>query len=172
MSSRAPGRATPHLAAQKTVQQAVQPVARQALPGSLVLAGAASRAVASGAAVQEALTWTLTAVVGAAGAAESVFKTLADWTAPSDKATQSPSGGGTPEPLEPLFPPRPPSGDSSFFSLSGVGQAGPGSGLVLLLLGVLASGLILLRPDGPLSWAPCEMPKPSSALLLPLKRPG
>jgi hypothetical protein len=173
MPSRPPGRATPHLAAQKTVQQAVQPVARQALPGSSVLAGAASRAAASRAAVQEALTHTLTAVAGATGAAESVFETLADWTAPFDEATQSPlSGGGAPEPLEPLFPPRPPSGDSSFFSLSGVGQAGPGGGLVLLLLGVLASGLIVLRPDGPLSWTPCEMPKPSSALPLPPERPG
>src|ERR671920_465769 len=118
--------ATPYPAAQKMVQQAVQPIARQALPGSSALAAAAN----SGA-VQEALTRTLTTVAGAASAE-----------------------------------------GSSFFSLSGVGQAGPGGGLVLLLLGVLASGLILLRRDGPLSWASCEMPKPSSALLLPLGRPG
>jgi hypothetical protein len=127
--------------------------------------------------VQEALTRTLTTVAGAASAAANAFGTLADWTTgyyyPSDEATQSPSGGGdAPEPLKPLFPPMPPSGDSPFFSLSGVGQAGPGGGLVLLLIGVLASGLILLRRDGPLSWASCEMPKPSSALLLPLERPG
>jgi hypothetical protein len=171
MPSRAPGHATSYPAAQKMVQQAVQPIARQALPGSSALAAAAS----SGA-VQEALTRTLTTVAGAASAAANAFGTLADWTTgyyyPSDEATQSPSGGGALAPLKPLFPPMSPSGDSSFFSMSGVGQAGPGGGLVLLLLGVLASGLILLRRDGPLSWASCEMPKPSSALLLPLERPG
>jgi hypothetical protein len=172
MPSRAPGQTTSYPAAQKMVQQAVQPIARQALPGSSALAAAAS----SGA-VQEALTKTLTTVAGAASAAASAFGTLADWTTgyyyPSDEAIQSPSGGGgAPAPLEPLFPPMSPSEDSSLFSLSGVGQAGPGGGLVLLLLGVLASGLILLRRDGPLSWASCEMPKPSSALLLPLERPG
>jgi hypothetical protein len=176
MPSRAPGQATPQAtpypAAQTMVQQAVQPIARQALPGSSALAAAAN----SGA-VQEALTRTLTTVAGAASAAANAFGTLADWTTgyyyPSDEATQSPSGGGgAPAPLEPLFPPMSPIEGSSFFSLSGVGQAGPGGGLVLLLLGVLASGLILLRRDGPLSWASCEMPKPSSALLLPLERPG
>ncbi|HEY6751076.1 MAG TPA: hypothetical protein VI027_07100 [Rubrobacteraceae bacterium] len=172
MPSRAPEQATSYPAAQKMVQQAVQPIARQAVPGSSALAAA----VSSGA-VQEALTRTLTTVAGAASAAANAFGTLADWTTgyyyPSDEATQSPSGGGdAPEPLKPLFPPMPPSGDSPFFSLSGVGQAGPGGGLVLLLIGVLASGLILLRRDGPLSWASCEMPKPSSALLLPLERPG
>jgi hypothetical protein len=181
MPSSAPGQATPYPAAQRmvqqAVQQAVQPLARQALPGSSVLAAAASSAAASSAAVQEALTQTLTTVAGAASAAASAFGTLADWTTgyyyPSDEATQSSSGGGgAPAPPEPLFPPMSPSGDSSFFSLSGVGQAGPGGGLVLLLLGVLASGLILLRRDGPLSWASCELPKPSSALLLPLERPG
>ena len=172
MPSRAPGQTTSYPAAQKMVQQAVQPIARQALPGSSALVAAAS----SGA-VQEALTQTLTTVAGVASAAANAFGTLADWTTgyyyPSDEAIQSPSGGGgAPAPLEPLFPPMSPSEDSSLFSLSGVGQAGPGGGLVLLLLGVLASGLILLRRDGPLSWASCEMPKPSSALLLPLERPG
>ena len=171
MPSRAPGQATSYPAAQKMVQQAVQPIARQALPGSSVLAAAAR----SGA-VQEVLTQTLTTVAGAASAAANAFGTLADWTTgyyySSDEATQSPSAGRAPAPLEPLFPPTSPSGDSSFFSMLGVGQAGPGGGLVLLLLGVLASGLILLRRDGPLSWASCEMPKPSSALLLPLERPG
>jgi hypothetical protein len=66
----------------------------------------------------------------------------------------------------------PPLGDSSFFSLPGTMQVGSGGGLGLLLLGVLASGLILLRRDGPLSWISYELPKPTSALLLPLERPG
>jgi hypothetical protein len=67
--------------------------------------------------------------------------------------------------------PLAPLGGSSF-SLSG-GQAGPGGGLTPLLVCVLASVLILLRRDGLLfRWAPFEPPKPGSALLLPLERPG
>src|ERR671920_690270 len=138
--------ATPYPAAQKMVQQAVQPIARQALPGSSALAAAAN----SGA-VQEALTRTLTTVAGAASAAANAFGTLADWTTvyyySSDEATQSPSAGRAPAPLEPLFPPTSPAGDSSFFSMLGVGQAGPGGGLVLLLLGVLAPGVVLPRRE-------------------------
>ncbi|MDQ3892187.1 MAG: hypothetical protein M3274_04730 [Actinomycetota bacterium] len=69
-----------------------------------------------------------------------------------------------PSPLAPLW--------GSSFSLSG-GQAGPGGGLTPLLVCVLASGLVLLRRDGLLfRLAPYEPPKPSSALLLPLERPG
>jgi hypothetical protein len=56
--------------------------------------------------------------------------------------------------------------------LAGVGQVGPGGGLGLLLLGVLVSVLILLRQEGPLSWISGESPKPTSALLMPLERPG
>ena len=41
-----------------------------------------------------------------------------------------------------------------------------------MLLGVLVSGLVLLLRDGLLCWAAWEQPKPSSALLLPLERPG
>jgi hypothetical protein len=60
----------------------------------------------------------------------------------------------------------------SYFSLYGGGQETPPISTVPLLLCVLASALILLRRDGPLSWASCELPKPSSALLLPLEWPG
>jgi hypothetical protein len=84
---------------------------------------------------------------------------------PGDASESTPQHERTPSsPLAPL-------GGSSF-SLSG-GQAGPGSGLTPLLMCVLASGLVLLRRDGLLfRWAPYEPPKPSSALLLPLERPG
>lgn len=93
----------------------------------------------------------------------------------SSPATSSSGAGETPEstpqherrPSSPLAP----LGGSSF-SLSG-GQAGSGGGLTPLLVCVLASGLVLLRRDGLLfRWAPYEPPKPSSALLLPLERPG
>ena len=74
-----------------------------------------------------------------------------------------------PQPSSPLVPPV----GYGFFSLStGGGQAGPGAGITLLLLCVLASGLVLLRRDGRLWRAFCEVPKPSSALLTPLERPG
>jgi hypothetical protein len=44
---------------------------------------------------------------------------------------------------------------------------------VVLLLGVLFSGLVLLLwRDGPLFFASWEVPKPTSALLSPLERPG
>ena len=80
-------------------------------------------------------------------------------------SSESPLKDTTPQPVSPFTPPA-----GSSFSLSG-GQAGHG-GVVLLLLCVLASGLILLRLDFKLLWAFCELPKPSSALRLPLERPG
>ena len=76
-------------------------------------------------------------------------------------------------PSQPAVPLLPPVGDGPLFSSSGTGQAGPGSGFVMLLLGVLASGLVfLLRRDGLLFLASWEIPRPTSALLLPLERPG
>ena len=77
---------------------------------------------------------------------------------------------GAPQPVTPL---PPPAGGTSSFSLSGGGQGGS-TGVVplLLLVGVLASGLVLLRRSGWRYLASCEVPKPSSALLSPLERPG
>ena len=88
----------------------------------------------------------------------------------------SPSGGagepsnGTPQPSSPFAPPLTPPAGGSSFSLSG-GQVGPG-GVAPLLLCILILGLVLLRRDRKLSRAFCELPKPSSVLLLPLERPG
>jgi hypothetical protein len=92
---------------------------------------------------------------------------------PSGETKSSPTGTGPewplqdngPQPVSPFTPP--PAGSS--FSLSG-GHVG--AGIVALLLCVLASGLILLRREFKLLWAFCELPKPSSALLLPPERPG
>jgi hypothetical protein len=91
---------------------------------------------------------------------------------PSGETKPSPTGTGPEWPLQddssqPVSPFTPPVGNS--FSLSG-GQVG--AGIVALLLCVLASGLILRRPEFKLLWAFCELPKPSSALLLPPERPG
>ena len=83
------------------------------------------------------------------------------------------SGEGTKESSEDGPPPPSPAPlGGSYFSPSVGGQAGLG-GVVPLLICVLAAGLILLRPlVGRLSWASCELPKPSSVLLGPLERPG
>ena len=54
----------------------------------------------------------------------------------------------------------------------GGGQIGPNGGFAPLLLCVLSSGFILLLWSGRLLRFLSELPKPSSALLLPLERPG
>jgi hypothetical protein len=123
--------------------------------------------------VQQALTQTHTTL---SETVASALGTLESWAAgwlPSGEAAQSSSEGTASDPLVPLVPPMlPPLGDSPFFSLPGTMQMASGGGLGLLLLGVLAPALILLRRDGPLSWITYELPKPTSALLLPLERPG
>jgi hypothetical protein len=104
------------------------------------------------------------------GAAVDVSEALAPG---GETPAELPSGGGTKEPSEdapPLPSPAPLGG--SYFSPSVGGQVGLG-GVVPLLICVLAAGLILLRPlVGRLSWASCELPKPSAVLLGPLERPG
>jgi hypothetical protein len=114
-------------------------------------------------------------------AAAEVLQTLANGALDpssysSDGAQASPTqeeGGTTHPPSQPAAPLLPPVGDGPLFSSSGTGQAGFGSGFVMLLLGVLASGLVfLLRRDGLLFLASWEIPRPTSALLLPLERPG
>ena len=112
-----------------------------------------------------------------ANAAANVTDTRASTPATGSGASSAPSSSetgdaseSTPQQQRPSAPLAPLGGSS--FSLSG-GQAGPGSGLTPLLVCVLVSGLVLLRRDGLLfQWAPYEPPKPSSALLLPLERPG
>lgn len=91
---------------------------------------------------------------------------------PAGETKPPPTGTGPDWPLQdsgpqPVSPFTPPAGSS--FSLSG-GQVGAGT--VALLLCVLASSLILLRREFKLFWTFCELPKPSSALLLPPERPG
>ena len=151
-------------AAPWAVRRVVEPLVPQALPNL----AAASRSV-----VHEALTQTHKTV---SETVAGTLGTLESWTArwlPSGGAAQSSSEGTAPDPLDPLLPPMPPpTGDSPFFSLPGTGQVAFGGGVGLLLLGVLASVLILRRRDGPLAWISCEPPKLTSALLVPLERPG
>lgn len=95
--------------------------------------------------------------------------------------SDTPSSGGAEEPIksspQPSSPSAPPAGggSSSFSSSSGGGgQAGSGGGIaLLLLLGVLLLGLGVSCPEGKLRRIFfCVVPKPSSALLGPLERPG
>ena len=103
------------------------------------------------------------------GAAVDVSEALA----PGGEAPAEPPSGGVTEPSKDVPPtPSPAPLGGSYFSPSVGGQVGPG-GVVPLLICVLAAGLVLLRPlVGRLSWATCELPKPSSVLRLPLERPG
>jgi hypothetical protein len=130
---------------------------------------------ATGSAVGSAMGATLNATTSATA---QVLQSLANGSGPGsssgetqtspmqEDATQTPSQ--TPAP--PLLPPI---GDGLLFSSAGTGQAGSGSGYVMLLLGVLASGLALLMwRDGHLFLASWEIPKPTCALLSPLERPG
>ena len=75
------------------------------------------------------------------------------------------------EPQQPV-PPYTPPVDSSFFSMSGGGQLGLGEGFAPLMVGLLAYVAILRRRDFRTYLISLEMPRPSSALLLPLERPG
>ena len=154
----------------RTLDQIISSPAQQGAQQSLPVSSALE--AASSSAVQTTLTQTLTTV---ADAAAGVLETLGNWTdyhSASGDTPESLSEGSAPEPLAPQVPS--PFEGSSVFSSSGVsGQAGPWGGYVVVLLGVLVSGLVLLLlRDGFLCWAAWEPPKPTSALLLPLERPG
>ena len=165
-TNQVPSLAQGSVAAQSEVRQVAVPLVQQApLPG---FAGEAHVSV------HEALTRTIKAV------SDTVTRDLVglveswtpDWMA-FGEPTQSPFEGIALDPLDPLFPTMPPLEDSSFFfSLAGGWQVGAGGGLGVVLLGVIATFLILVRRDGPLSWISGEPPKPTSVLLMPLERPG
>jgi hypothetical protein len=107
-------------------------------------------------------------VVG--GVAASVLGSVSE--DPSGPAPESadPLGSTTPEPTTPLPSPV---GYGAFSPSAGGQASGGGSGIAPLFLCILASGLILLRRrEGRLAWALDYVPKPSSALLTPLERPG
>ncbi len=118
------------------------------------------------------------AATSVASATAEVFRTLAGGSAgtpSSSDATsgtqQAPSDGTSQDPVAPLVPPL---GDSLFSPFTGAaGQLGAGGGVAPLLVGILALlTTILIRRDFKTYLIACEMPKPSSALLRPLERPG
>src|SRR5215213_3107514 len=136
----------------------------------------------SSAAVQP-LTWTLNNVIGTntsatVSAVAGVLGTVGNWLseAPSNAEDSSSSSEGTwPAPSGPVSPEQQQPLGSSYIGLSsGMGQASSAGGLgTTLLLGVLfVASTLLLRRDFRTYLVSMELPKPSSALLSPLERPG
>jgi hypothetical protein len=141
-----------------------------------------SKIAPSSAAVQP-LTWTLNNVIGTntsatASAVAGVLGTVGNWLseAPSNAEDSSSSSEGTwPAPSGPVSPEQQQPLGSSYIGLSsGMGQASSAGGLgTTLLLGVLfVASTLLLRRDFRTYLVSIELPKPSSALLSPLERPG
>jgi len=128
--------------------------------------------------VVQPLARALTDLVGmntaaAASAVADVLGTVGGWLAESTSGeTESPSGGIPQQPLAPLIPEPLGSSYISLFSGGGQTSAAGGAGATLLL-GVLSlTSILLLRRDIRTYLVSCELPKPSSALLSPLERPG
>ena len=96
----------------------------------------------------------------------------ASYTDATNVTQEEESSEGTPQ--QPPAPPlAPPAGGGSFSPSMGGGQLGTGSGFAPLLVGILALlATSLLRRDFRTYLVSCDMLKPSSALLLPLERPG
>jgi hypothetical protein len=117
-----------------------------------------------------------TNLASATGAAANVLGTIGSWLSePPAPDTDTPTAGNTSEPLAPLAPLMPPpfgDNDLSLFYGGSLTGAGGGSALLLPLWGVFTLAAILLRRNGRTYLISCAVPKPSSALLLPLERPG
>jgi hypothetical protein len=136
--------------------------------------GAASALDSAVGTVQSAAT---TAAASVASATAEVFRTLAGGSALPSSSTdatsgtqQAPSDGTPQDPVAPLVPPL---GDSLFSPFTGAPGQLAGGGVAPLLVGILALlTVILTRRDFRTYLISCELPKPSSALLRPLERPG
>ncbi len=166
----------PMMPAPALLQQVAQdvPSEEQAQAGYYFTLGIAP----SSAGVQP-LTWgTLTDVVGtsasaAVSAVAGVLGTVGSWLSEASSSVEdsSSSGGTWTEPFTPVIPE--PLGSSFIGLFPGMGQASAGGAGTTLLLGVLfVASILLLRRDLRTYLISCELPKPSSALLSPLERPG
>lgn len=164
----------PPIAAPALLQQAAQGVVSQEQAGPVYSSGIAPLSTA-----EQPLMEALTNVVGtsASAAASSVaglLGTVGDWltnAASSGEDGSSSTGDITPEPLAPLNPA--PLEGNEYALFSGLGQVSAGGAGASLLLGVLVlASVLLLRRNVRTYLISCELPKPSSALLSPLERPG
>ena len=125
--------------------------------------------------VQSAAARAATSVVSATA---EVFRTLAGGSALTSSSTTDATSGTQQAPSDvtsqdPVVPFVPPLGDSLFSPFTGAAGQLAGGGVAPLLVGILALlTTILIRRDFRTYLIACELPKPSSALLLPLERPG
>jgi hypothetical protein len=162
---------------------ALQQVAQEVASQEEAWTGYYSSGIAPTSPAVQSLTRTLTSFVdlvdtntsAAASAVTGVLGTIEGWLAeaPSGNEDSSSSsyGGTTPEPFGPLTAQLL---GSSYFSLfSGVGQASTGGAGAPLLIGVLLlTSSLLLRREIRTYLVSCKLLKPSSALPVPLERPG
>jgi len=131
---------------------------------------------ALGSAVESVQSAAASAATSVASATAEVFRTLTGGSAstPSSDATsgnqQAPSNGTSQDPVAPLVPPL---GDSLFSPFTGAAGQLASGGVAPLLVGILALLTVSLTRRGFRTYLiACEIPKPSSALLRPLERPG
>jgi hypothetical protein len=97
--------------------------------------------------------------------------TTSSSTDATDETQEQQPSEGTPQPAP--APVAPPTGGGSFSPFTGGGQLSNGGGFAPLLVGILALLVtILLGRNFRTYLISCDMPKPSSALLGPLERPG
>jgi len=143
--------------------------------GALGSAVGTVRSAAANAAASAAASAVARVATSVASATAEVFRTLVGGPAgtPSTDATngtqQAPSDGTPQEPVAPLAPPL----GGVFSPFTGAAGQFAGGGVAPLLVGILALfTVILTRRDFRTYLIACEMPKPSSALLRPLERPG
>jgi hypothetical protein len=142
------------------------------------LSGYRSSGITPASAAVQPLTQALNNAIGtsasaAASAVVGVVGTIGGWlTEAPPSGEDSPASEGTwPKPFAPVNPE--PLGSSSIALFSGNGQVNAGGAGATPLLGVLfLASVLLLRRDIRTYLISCELPKPSSALLLPLERPG
>jgi hypothetical protein len=171
---------SPALQQQQQQQQVAQGAAsqEQSRPSYYSTSG-----IAPSSAAAQPLTWTLNNVIGTntsatVSAVAGVLGTVGNWLseAPSSAEDSSSSSQGTwPAPSAPVSPEQQQPLGSSYIGLSsGMGQASSAGGFgTTLLLGVLfVASTLLLRRDFRTYLVSMELPKPSSALLSPLERPG
>ena len=156
--------------------QGVDSQEQEAQPGYYPTSG-----IAPPSAAVQPLTQALNNVIGTGAssvgsAVAGVLGTVGDWLteAPpsaADNSTSSPEGAWPAAPVAPVLPE--PLGSSYIGLFSGMGQASAGGAGTTLLLGVLfVASILLLRRDCRMYLVSIELPKPSSALLSPLERPG
>jgi hypothetical protein len=155
--------------------QGLAPQQGQASPAGGYLSSGIAPASA---AVQPLTNFVGTSTAAVVNAAANVLGTVGGWLteAPSgdeDGSSSSSSGGTTtPEPFDPVSPQPLGSSFISLFSGGGAQSSAGGAGTPLLLGVLFLASTLLLRRDLRMYLVSCEVPKPSSALLSPLERPG